>query len=366
MSRFEIDNLEEVRKAVNVCTMCGFCKSVCPSFKAIGWDTALSRGRITLSYGLLNGDLDADDALIQNMYTCTTCADCVRRCPSKVNIVDIIELCRADLVKNGHILPKHEAMCKKIMECGNPFGETQPREEALGRKPHKAKIGYYVGCTATYRSKKTAQATLSILDKLGDDFTTIDEVCCGSVAQRVGWPQDDITELFKKNIEAIKALGVETLVLACAGCYRMFKIEYPKYVEVPFEVLHITEYLAKKDLKLKPMAGVVATYHDPCHLGRHCEVFEPPREVIKKIPELDFREMTYNRKTSHCCGGGGGVRSAYPEVSKDIAETRLDEAEFADLIITTCPFCVNNLQAAVGDRKVQVRDLVEIIDELMV
>ena len=71
MSNFETYNLEEVRKAVNVCTMCGFCKSVCPSFKAIGWDTALSRGRIVMSYGLLNGELQPDDALIKNMYTCT-------------------------------------------------------------------------------------------------------------------------------------------------------------------------------------------------------------------------------------------------------------------------------------------------------
>lgn len=267
-------------------------------------------------------------------------------------------------MKAGHILPKHKAMCENILKEGNPFGEKQSREEALGKKPHKAKVGYFAGCTATYRSKETARATMSILDKLGVDYTTLDETCCGSVMQRVGWPQEDVTKLMQKNIEAIKAMGVETLVLSCAGCYRMFKIEYPKYVDVPFEVLHITEFLAKQDLKLKPMSGV-ATYHDPCHLGRHCGVYEPPREVIAKIPGLEFREMDFNRKTSHCCGGGGGVRSAYPEESMDIAGTRLDEASFADVIITTCPFCVNNLDAAKGDRKVQVRDLVEIIDELL-
>ena len=209
-----------------------------------------------------------------------------------------------------------------------------------------------------------AALAMSILDKLGVDYTTLDETCCGSVMQRVGWPQEDVTKLMQKNVEAIKAMGVETLVLSCAGCYRMFKIEYPKYVDVPFEVLHITEYLARMDLKLKPMSGVV-TYHDPCHLGRHCGVYEPPREVIAKIPGIEFKEMDFNRKTSHCCGGGGGVRSAYPEESMDIASTRLDEASFADVIITTCPFCVNNLDAAKGDRKIQVRDLVEIIDELL-
>lgn len=365
MSKFETCSLEEVRKAVNVCTMCGFCKSVCPSYKAIGWDTALSRGRIVMSYGLLNGEIQPDEALIKNMYTCTTCADCVRRCPSKVKIVDVIELCRADLVKNGYILSKHKAMCDNILETGNPFGENTSRSEALGRKPHKAEIGYYVGCTATYRSKKTAQATISILEKIGADFTTVDEVCCGSVMQRVGWPQEDVTKLMQTNVDNIKALGIKTLVLACAGCYRMFKHEYPKYVDVPFEVLHITEFLAKQDFKLKPMNGIVATYHDPCHLGRHCDVYEPPRDVIKKIPGLEFREMDFNRKTSHCCGGGGGVRAAYPEISMDIASSRLDEASFADLIITTCPFCVTNLSSAKGDRKIQVRDLVEIVDELL-
>lgn len=364
MSEFEVDRLEKVRNAVNCCTMCGFCKSVCPSFKSIGWDSALSRGRIVLSYGLLTGDLQPTPALIENMYTCTTCADCVRRCPSKVDIVDIIEDCRADLVKAGHILPKHKAMCENILADGNPFAEKSSRQDALGRKSHNAPVGYYAGCTATYRSKATAKATLSILDKLGEEYTTIDETCCGSVMQRVGWPQEDVTVLMQKNVDAIKALGIKTLVLSCAGCYRMFKIEYPKYVDVPFEVLHITEYLAGKDLKLKPMKGV-ATYHDPCHLGRHCGVYEPPREVISKIPGLEFREMDFNRKTSHCCGGGGGVRSAYPEESMDIAGTRLDEADFADMIITTCPFCVNNLDAAKGDRKIVVRDLVEIVDELL-
>ena len=364
MSDFKVDNLEKVRNAVNACTKCGFCKSVCPSFKAIGWDSALSRGRIVLTYGLLTGDLQPNEALVRNMYTCTTCADCVRRCPSKVEIVDIIELCRADLVKSGNILPKHKAMCDNILNDGNPFGEKGSRADALGRKPHNAKVGYFAGCTATYRSKETARATMSILDKLGVDFTTLDETCCGSVMQRVGWPQEDVTVLMKKNVDSIVAMGVETLVLSCAGCYRMFKMEYPRYVDVPFEVLHITEFLAKQDMKLKPMSGVV-TYHDPCHLGRHCGVYDAPREVIAKIPGIEFKEMAFSRNVSHCCGGGGGVRSAYPEDSMNIANTRLDEASFADVIITTCPFCVNNLDAAKGDRDLQVRDLVEIVDELL-
>lgn len=365
MSGFEAVNLEAVRNAVNVCTMCGFCKSVCPSFKAIGWDSALSRGRIILSYGLLTGDLRPDDSVVENMYTCTTCADCERRCPSKVKIVDIIELCRADLVRSGHILPKHRQVCENVLKHNNPFGEEKSVVETLGIQPKKAKIGYFAGCTATYRSKKTSQASLSILKKLGVDFTTVDEVCCGSVMQRIGWDEKDIVALMKRNVDAIASLGVETLVLSCAGCYRMFKKEYPKHVDVPFRVLHMTEFLAEQDLKLKPMEGV-ATYHDPCHLGRHAGVYEEPRKIIAAIPGLEFREMEFNRSVAHCCGGGGGVRSAYPEESAAIARTRIQEADFADYIITTCPFCVSNLTLGLDGRTdKKVVDLMELVDGLL-
>ncbi len=365
MSEFKVDNLEAVRNAVNICTMCGFCKSVCPSFKAIKWDSALSRGRIILTYGLLTGEIEADDSVMENLYTCTTCADCERRCTSKVKIVDIVELCRADLVKNGHILPKHKAVCENILKYNNPFGEEKSVVETLGIEPKKAKVGYFAGCTATYRSKKTSAASLSILKKLGVDFTTVDEVCCGSVMQRIGWDEKDVVELMKKNVEAIKSLGVETLVLSCAGCYRMFKKEYPKFVDVPFRVLHMTEFLQEQEINLKPLKGV-ATYHDPCHLGRHVGIYDAPRAAISKIPELEFKEMEFNRQFSHCCGGGGGVRSAFPEQSGDMARTRVDEASFADYLITTCPFCVSNLELGLGDNKdIKVVDLTELVDELL-
>ena len=134
-------------------------------------------------------------------------------------------------------------------------------------------------------------------------------------------------------------------------------------MEVPFEVLHMTEFLARQKLDLSPLGDVKVTYHDPCHLGRHCEVYEPPRQVIAQFPGVDFQEMKYNRQFSHCCGGGGGVRAAYPEESAKIADTRLDEADFADVIITTCPFCVTNLGAQAKDRDVKVVDLVELVDE---
>ena len=359
---FEADKIIKVKDALTTCTMCGFCKAVCPSFKSINWDSAVSRGRIILTYGLLMKDIEPDDSVMENMYTCTTCADCNRRCPSNVDIVEVIESCRADLVKNGHILPKHKAIVDNVLKYNNPYAEKESVPKTLGIKPKKAKIGYFAGCTATYREKEISKATLSIMKKIGADFTTVDEVCCGSVLQRIGADEKYAVDLMKKNVDAIKALGVETLVLSCSGCYRMFKMEYPKHVNVPFQVLHMSEFLAKQDLKLKPLGNVKITYHDPCHLGRHCNVYDAPRQVLNKFPELNFKEMKFTKNAAHCCGGGGGVRSAFPEEAKDIGNTRMDEASFADVVVTACPFCVGNLNASKGDRKLKVIDLVELVD----
>ena len=364
MNKMRIENLEKVRQAVNVCTMCGFCKSVCPSFKAIGWDSSVARGRVILSYGLLNGDIPADESVIENIYTCTTCMDCVRRCPSKVDVVEIVELCRADMVKNGHILPKHKTTAENTLAFGNPYGEKGTMAERLNVKPKNAKVGYFSGCSAAFRMPETAKAALSILKKLNVDHTVADCKCCGSVMQRIGWNNDDVVKMMEFNVSAIKKQGIETLVLSCAGCYRMFKEEYPKHVKIPFRVLHLSEFLAAQELKMRPLKAK-ATYHDPCHLGRHAKVYDAPRTVIQKIPELEFKEMANVRDTSRCCGGGGGVRSAYPEESKAMAEARLKEMEFAEVVITTCPFCVNNLKFGMGEKAKRIVDLAELVDELL-
>lgn len=359
-------HLEKMRKALMTCTLCGFCKSVCPVFEDVKWDSSAARGRNILAYGLLNKDIPPDESVIENMYQCTTCKDCERRCPSNIEVVDIVENCRRDLVDNGKILPKHRRVVDNIIKFGNPYGEEISVSEALGKEPKEAKIGYFVGCTSAYRNRSIADAAISILEKTGIDFTLVDEVCCGSVMQRVGWNDDDLIDLMERNVKAIEETGVEEVVFSCAGCYRMFKEEYPKHVDVPFKVRHISEFLAEEDLELSPLAKKV-TYHDPCHLGRHLEVYEPPRKLLAKIPEIEFEDMPRNRETSRCCGGGGGVRSAYPELSGQIASGRVKEAEVADILVTSCPFCVNNLKMGCekNGSDLQVIDLVELIESLL-
>ncbi len=359
MKDFSAERLRETEQAMLTCTMCGFCKSVCPSFKEAGWDTSAARGRVLLSYGLVQGDLEPDDEVMESLYSCTTCMDCYRRCPSKVDVVGIVENARRDLVASGRMLSKHRDVVAKVRAHGNPYGEEMPVPETLGREPRPAKLAYFSGCTAAYRTNEISRAMLSILDKLGEDFTLLDESCCGSVMGRIGCPDEELVPMMRVNVETIAALGVETLLLSCAGCYRMFKEDYPRHVKLPFQVMHVSEYLASQDLALRPCARSIA-YHDPCHLGRHAGVYDAPRDVIRMIPEAELVEMPNSREQSRCCGGGGGVRSAYPEAAGRMASARLQEMD-ADLLVTACPFCVTNLRAGGAE----VMDLTVLVDKLL-
>jgi len=346
----EGNNLKEQKKEMMTCTMCGFCKSVCPAYEGTGWDPGVARGRMLLSYGLLRKDIPADDSVVESLYQCTTCKDCERRCPSKVRVVDTVEKARKDLVEAGLMLPAHKKVVDGILRNGNPYGEKLSVPETFGLEPRSADIGYFVGCTSAYRNPNQAKATMSIMSKLGEDWTLLNETCCGSVLQRVGWKDEDVIPIMERNVKAVEDQGVDTAVFSCSGCYRMFKEEYPRFVDVPFKVKHVSEYLAEKDLKLRALDKSL-TYHDPCHL-------------LAKIPGVNFKEMARNSATSRCCGGGGGVRSAYPELSAQIAAGRVAEAGSADMLVTACPFCVTNLKAG-RDRlgsPIEVVDLVELVD----
>jgi Fe-S oxidoreductase len=161
----------------------------------------------------------------------------------------------------------------------------------------------------------------------------------------------------KKTYHDLKG---ERVVVSCAGCYRTFWEDYPQLVgEV--DVVHISQLLEEllEDGKLQlDREDWKVTYHDPCHLGRHLGEYEAPRRVIREKAELV--EMDKNQERARCCGSGGGVKSAYPELSQGMAERRMLDAEKtgAELLVTCCPFCVLNLESG---GKMRVLDLTEFL-----
>jgi heterodisulfide reductase subunit D len=219
-----------------------------------------------------------------------------------------------------------------------------------------------------------------------------DEYCCGSVLFRTGL-EDDAVELVKYNTEMIRKLGVKEIVFSCAGCFSTFTTEYPKFIkdDLGFELTHMVQFVPKvakqKGLKIRYTKRtkenpLIVTYHDPCHLGRYCDVYDEPRELIDMIEGVKLIEMKHNREMSWCCGAGGGVRALYGEVSTDIASNRLDETVAcwedinenrlkeaietdAEVLVSACVFCKNNLHLAASQTKpdLPVIDLSQILED---
>ena len=211
---------------------------------------------------------------------------------------------------------------------------------------------YFRGCTAREKQTNIQKATEFLLNNAGIDYYMLDdEKCCGSVLLRTGF-ESEAKEQIKRNAEIFKG---EKILTSCAGCYKTLKEDYED-----LDVIHISQLLdelirvgkldfTKKDLNV--------TYHDSCHLGRHLNVFDEPREVIEAVANLV--EMENIRENSLCCGAGGGVKSAYPEIADQMASSRIAQAKDTDceILITSCPFCKLNLE----NDDLEVLDLTEFL-----
>ncbi|AGN16649.1 (Fe-S)-binding protein [Methanobrevibacter sp. AbM4] len=221
---------------------------------------------------------------------------------------------------------------------------------------------YFRGCTAREKDSNIENATKYILDKAGIDYHTIDnEECCGSILLRSGF-YDGAIEQMKRTYNDIK--DEDLILTSCAGCYKTLNDDYKEILGYDLNVIHISQLLYRlidegrievndnfKNLKV--------TYHDPCHLGRASKVYDEPREVIEKYSSLV--EMENNRENALCCGSGGGVKSAFPEISANISKNRIKQAEDTecDLIVTACPFCKLNLGS--NSENLKVIDLSEFV-----
>jgi fumarate reductase (CoM/CoB) subunit B len=344
-------NLDQ--KEINKCVRCGTCRSVCPAFEASGWESANTRGRVLVMKGLAKG-LKADGEVLDSLNTCTTCGICTDNCPAGVNFSQLIESARRELVCQGKMTGAQAILSRNIFECGNTFGDTGDRlawlrDRSLRRE--KADYVYFVGCMNSYRYPGTAGRTFDLLSRFGATLLPAEQ-CCGSPLLRTGF---DAHRFVDENLRQIKLTGARTIITGCAGCYTTLKKNY----SMDLRVLSVPEFLAEhiSELDLEPL-GIAVTYHDPCHLGRHHGIYEQPRRVIETICEL--KEMEASGKAARCCGGGGGVRSGYKDLSLQMAKRRLqDVPDGVDCIVTSCPLCIRNLRdAGAGEKAIDLVDLV--------
>lgn len=357
----KIEHLKKFEKEMIVCTRCSYCKVVCPILPQIELESSLPRSRVMLSYGLLENEIDGDESVIKSLYQCTKCKNCEIECPSNVEITEIVKAARCDLLKENLILNEHKAIKDVVEKYGNPYGEERNRIE--GHKKEKAELVLYLGCTGPYREEEAVNQIIKLFEELELDFTLIDETCCGMILLEIGHQDIEIEKYVEHNLREIEKTGAKKVIFICPGCYKTFKKEYPKIRNFDFELQHISEFLQEYDFNVKTDKKV--TYHDPCDLGRHLEIYNPPRDIINKLAE-NFIEMDRNKENAACCGAGGGVRGVFPKLSVDISKNRVNEADkVADILLTECPACLHNLRNAKKRRhKIEIYSIAEYIQRL--
>jgi Fe-S oxidoreductase len=377
------------------------------------YDAYSAQGRFDLARALLEGEIELTPRALEVIYTCTLCGACDVTCKFSRDMepLEILHELRSLAVKEGKgPLPGHMPAVESIRKNSNPWLQPRTRRahwaRTLGLKDltkDKAEVLYFAGCTYSYNAnlQKVAQATARIMKEAGMDVGILGngENCCASPALKVGMA-DLFQEFAGKNIAMFNELGVKTVVTSCAGCYGIFRSQYPAVGRMNFEVVHSVEIMDQLiengTVKFKKKIPMKVTWHDPCHSGRGGEkqniwegertkwglsdpprvrnfgaggVYDAPRNILKALPGIELVEMERIREFAWCCGAGGGVKSAFPEFALESALERVDEAKAtgAAALVTSCPWCESNLaDAIVADgSKIKLYSLVELIEQAL-
>jgi Fe-S oxidoreductase/nitrate reductase gamma subunit len=375
--------------SLDACTRCGRCEEVCPSVisgmelspKKLIQNIRLAKVKTLESP---NGHTDAliGETVPENWFwSCTTCGACLVTCPGFVNPVDeVIDLRRYQVLTTGKIPKSVADVLRNLERQGNPWGMS-PDEKAkwldeLGVRQlnpgDETDVLFFIGCAGSLddRNKKATQAFVQLIQKSGMDVATLgsDENCCGETARRLGH-EYLFQMLADQNIATLSNVKFKRIVTQCPHCYNTLKNEYPQ-MGGNYHVMHSSELLCELNIISQSTSGngknQAITFHDPCYLGRHNHIFQPPRALLGQAG-LHVREMTRKYANSVCCGGGGGQMWMETDAETRINQRRLQDAleTGSKTIATACPYCLLMFDDAIRSKglgdEIQVKDLSEIL-----
>jgi heterodisulfide reductase subunit D len=377
-------NLEDIIKETKTyyCLECGKCTSLCP----VSRHNANFSPRFMLERALMGfGDELIHD---RELFSCLACYACSDLCPSDVDYPVFTQKVRSLASGQGqHGDCAHSGTLLSIMRMTSHPDIRQRRLDWLDgcHASKKNEVLYFVGCAPYFEPVfedidvspvNIARNSIKVLNALGiEPMVLPNERCCG---HDLLWTGD--VETFKKlaeyNAQMIKESGAKKIVFSCPEGYRTFKLDYPNYVDLGCEVLHISELLAEmigqNGVKFREIKKKV-TYQDPCRLGRHLGVYGPPREIIRAIPGIKLVEMEHSGADSICCGTSAWTNCG--SYSKKIREERLLEARAtgAEVLVTACPKCQIHFKCAMLDKgaekgpdiKMEVMDIVNLVASAM-
>ncbi|NQT05537.1 MAG: (Fe-S)-binding protein, partial [Dehalococcoidia bacterium] len=385
---------------LDACTRCGRCQDSCPAYlsgkplspKKVIQDLrghllerapALRKRRSEEEAPEDNGRMIGGVVVEDEIWNCTTCYACQEVCPVYVEpMVKLIEMRRNLVMEQATIPETGEGALKCLETRGHPWrGTTLSRTdwaEGLEVKTladdSDVDLLFWVGCTEALeeRSTRVAQAIVGILKTAGVNFGILgaEEVCCGDPARRLG--NEYLFQMqAQQNIELLNNYGIKRIVTGCPHCYNTLKNEYPQFGGV-FEVLHHTEIINRlieegKLPGIKEMSGLV-TYHDSCYLGRYNNIYDVPRQVLRRLGGVKLVEMARNLEHGFCCGAGGGhLWLEEQKTGERINEMRTEQAlaTKAGVIATACPYCLqmfeDGIQTKEAAESVRAMDIAELV-----
>ena len=417
--------LEDFLPEMDRCSLCSYCKWIpmdkikshrfayaCPSISYSNFNSYSARGKYAVGKSLVLGDSEITDAVIDTVFKCTMCGSCdvsCKICRYNLQPLQMMVELRSKLVGEGKTLPEHKRYIESLSKDNNMRLEPKAGRgkwaegldvKVLGKE--SASVLFHAGCRFSYDKElqENARAAVMVMKDAGVDVGIMgaDELCCGARAYQMGFI-DEFKAAANKVIDSWKSHGIKTVVVSCANCYYAFNRLYPS-LGADIEVLHVAQYFDRliKEGKIKFTGSVPmrVTYHDPCHLGRQGEAYEPwdgkeikvrnqivtydppkpryngakgvydaPRDVLKSIPGVELVEMERIREYAWCCGAGGGTKEVYPEFSAWTATERIEEAKTtgAEAIVTACGSCERNFidAAAAADERIKVFDIAQIV-----
>ena len=383
------------------CTECGRCQAACPATstgkslnpRQVVHDikiNLLRNGPLLKKGGKpllpLIGDEGEGTNTEATIWGCTTCGACLEACPVFIEQMPKIVQMRRHLVEMEARFPEELLNLFENMEQrSNPWG-IAPSERTkwcstLDVKPFskdETEYLFFIGCSGAFdaRQKHVTVAMATILDAAGVSWGILgkDELCCGDSLRRLG-NEYVFDKIAKENIRMFRDKGVRKVIAQCPHCFSTLKNDYRQY-GLELEVVHhselIRELLASGRLKLTrrvtELGGIL--YHDSCYLGRHNDVYEAPRDVLKAATGKAPAEMGRNRENGFCCGGGGGRMWMEEFEGSRINLNRVEEAlrGNADTICVACPYCLTMFEDGLKDKQsgqTRVRDIAEVVAEGM-
>ena len=293
------------------------------------------------------------------LYKCPVDQECEFACPKEINIRrGTIERLRYLATKKGYApLPEHKKLINSVLETGGivsikskPAIDMFPEYIKEFEEHPKSEIILFLGCIINRRRQNVAKAIINIFQKNRIAVHLPKKVtCCGSPFMRIG-QRDSMRPFVETNFDIFNeyaSKGITNVLTSCSGCNSTFRHDFPKLalefnIPMNFKIKDVGEYMHSymdlniKDLKQMKIKGM---YHYPCHIRASGLAEDIYIDLIQKIPGIELVKVP---KSGYCCGGGGGVRAAFPELADKLAIRRIEIAKEFDIdtLITNCPFCV--------------------------